>query len=58
MTVIAIIAGAVLYVAWCCIDHADDGVDVPLHRLAHRLGTAARIDPGVKIALSGSRGDD
>lgn len=57
MTVIAAIVGAVVWLVWCCADHGDDGVDVPLHRLHHRLGTAYRIDPGIKIALNRSRDD-
>lgn len=50
MIALAAIAGIAVFVVWLLIDHGDDGVDVPLHRLAHRLGTARRIDPGVRLA--------
>lgn len=50
MTVLAAIAGAVVFAIWAATDQSDDGVDVdPYPRLAYRRGTAARIDPGVAL---------
>lgn len=43
--------GLAVYLYWWLADPSDDGVDVdPFQRLARRRGTAARIDPGVRLA--------
>lgn len=46
----AALLGFVMLLVWLGSDSADDGIEYPLQRLAERLGTAARIDPGIALA--------
>jgi hypothetical protein len=50
MTAVAVVLLLALVAGWVTMDHGDDGITVPLQRLAERRGTAARIDVGVALA--------
>jgi hypothetical protein len=51
VTALAALLGAGVWLTWCAYDAADDGVAVPMRRLHERRGWAARIDPGIALAL-------